>query len=128
MAQKFEGAVPPDSPLLELTDAATLGDPRDIPPPHHRQDVRLELRPYQTEAVEAVEAALHEVSGALLVSPTGAGKTVIFTELTRRYEAAGKRTFVLVHRRELTKQASDKLWATGISHGVIQAGFDPRPW
>jgi superfamily II DNA or RNA helicase len=87
-----------------------------------------ELRPYQIEAVEGVEAALREVRGVLLVSPTGGGKTIVFAELIRRNEAAGKRAFVLVHRRELTKQASDKLSNRGVAHGVIQAGFEPRAW
>jgi DNA repair protein RadD len=86
------------------------------------------LRPYQREAVEAVEAAHREDHRVLLVSPTGSGKTQIFCELIRRREAAGNRAFVLVHRRELTKQASDKLSNFGVAHGVIQAGFEPRTW
>jgi superfamily II DNA or RNA helicase len=64
----------------------------------------------------------------LLVSPTGSGKTVVFAELIRRLQASEKRIFVLVHRRELTKQASDKLSALGIAHGIVQAGFEPQPW
>jgi DNA or RNA helicases of superfamily II len=89
---------------------------------------RLELRPYQTEAVQAVEAALREVRGVLLTCPTGGGKTLIFSELIRRYEAVGKRAFVLVHRRELTRQASDKLSNLGVPHGVVQSGFPLCPW
>ena len=46
---------------------------------------------------------------ALLVMPTGAGKTVVFTEIARSATARGNSVFVLVHRRELVNQASDKL-------------------
>jgi superfamily II DNA or RNA helicase len=34
---------------------------------------------------------------------------------------------VLAHRREIISQTSAKLHALGISHGIIQAGFSPRP-
>ena len=34
---------------------------------------------------------------------------------------------MLAHRREIIQQTSAKLRANGISHGIIQAGTDPRP-
>ena len=34
---------------------------------------------------------------------------------------------ILSHRREITKQTSEKFFAAGIHHGIIQAGFAPRP-
>ena len=55
--------------------------------------------------------------------PTGAGKTVVFTEIARSATARGKSVFILVHRRELVTQASDKLSKAGVNHGIIAAGF-----
>jgi ATP-dependent helicase IRC3 len=65
------------------------------------------LRPYQREAVEAVLAARRGGTRRMLVSlPTGAGKTVIFSELARM---ARRQVLVLAHREELIGQARDKL-------------------
>jgi DNA repair protein RadD len=86
------------------------------------------LRPYQLEAVDAFE---REVAAGrrrvLLVAPTGSGKTVTFCEIIRRYVERGRSVLVISHRREIVQQTSDKLTANGIRHGIIQAGFDPRP-
>ena len=35
---------------------------------------------------------------------------------------------VLAHTREIIKQTSEKLFAHGIEHGIIQAGYPSRPW
>ncbi len=68
---------------------------------------RFALRPYQHEAIEAVdEARRRGLRRALICLPTGAGKTVIFSELARR--ATGD-VIVLAHREELLEQARDKL-------------------
>jgi ATP-dependent helicase IRC3 len=65
------------------------------------------LRPYQREAVAAVIAARKEGLRRLLVClPTGAGKTVIFSQLAR---LARKSVLVLAHREELLAQAREKI-------------------
>jgi ATP-dependent helicase IRC3 len=65
------------------------------------------LRPYQREAIDAVLAARRAGVRRLLVClPTGAGKTVIFSELAR---LAQRQVLVLAHREELLFQARDKL-------------------
>ena len=63
-----------------------------------------ELRPYQREAVDAVQGA--GVQRPLISLPTGTGKTVIFAHLIS--ERPG-RSLVLAHRDELIQQAADKL-------------------
>ena len=69
--------------------------------------MRPELRPYQTEAIQAVIAARKRGVRRMVVSlPTGAGKTVIFSELSRM---ARRQVLVLAHREELLEQARDKL-------------------
>lgn len=67
----------------------------------------LTLRPYQREAVEAVLAARRRgVRRMVVCLPTGAGKTVIFSELAR---LARRQVLVLAHREELLGQAREKL-------------------
>ena len=70
---------------------------------------RLTLRPYQTEAIRAVINARKSGRKRMVVClPTGAGKTVIFSELAR---LAKKQVLVLAHRSELLSQAQAKLQA-----------------
>ncbi len=65
------------------------------------------LRPYQREAIEAVLAARRQgVRRMIVCLPTGAGKTVVFSELAR---LARKQVLVLAHREELLSQARSKL-------------------
>lgn len=68
---------------------------------------RFTLRPYQRDAIAAVISARRRgVRRQVVCLPTGAGKTVIFSELARM---ARKPVLVLAHRTELVQQAADKL-------------------
>ena len=83
----------------------------------------MKLRDYQQQAVYDIDAAFQ--SGArhpLLVAPTGAGKTVIFSHITQTEAEAGNRVTILVHRQELVDQASRALSKCGVPHGVIAGG------
>lgn len=67
----------------------------------------LVLRPYQHEALEAIDAAeLRGVRRQMLVMATGLGKTVVFVDLARRRR---QRTLILAHRDELIGQAAAKV-------------------
>jgi superfamily II DNA or RNA helicase len=67
------------------------------------------LRPYQRDAIAAVLAARRDGVRRMLISlPTGAGKTVIFSQLARM---ARRQVLVLAHREELLEQARQKLLA-----------------
>jgi superfamily II DNA or RNA helicase len=67
------------------------------------------LRPYQEDAVAAVIGARREgIRRMVLALPTGAGKTVVFSELIRR---ARHPALVLAHRDELIEQARLKVCA-----------------
>lgn len=83
----------------------------------------MKLRSYQTESIAAV--IRHWSSGeqrAAVILPTGAGKTVIFSDLARQLEARKLRTVVLVHREELVHQTVAKLKAMGCqSVGIVKA-------
>lgn len=86
----------------------------------------IELRPYQTEAVEGVRNAFRRGARApLLCAPTGAGKTVMFSYVAHGASGKGQRVLILAHRKELIRQASRKLSDAGISHGIIAPGFTP---
>lgn len=87
----------------------------------------LTLRPYQTRAIELViEAVGNGSRRPLLALPTGAGKTVIAAEIIRRHIERGGQALLLAPRRELITQASDKLTAAGLDHGVVLAGARDR--
>ncbi|CAK7245690.1 MAG: Putative ATP-dependent helicase IRC3 [Sporothrix thermara] len=68
------------------------------------------LRDYQEECIQSVLASLRAGNKRLGVSlATGAGKTVIFTQLLDRIEPASpdaNQTLILAHRRELVEQAA----------------------
>jgi superfamily II DNA or RNA helicase len=86
------------------------------------------LRPYQIDVVTQIEQAIAAGERRiLLVAPTGSGKTIIGCEViadcTRRYRSV----LVLAHRKEIITQTSKKLLASDIRHGIIKAGFSPRP-
>ena len=67
------------------------------------QSTRFLLRPYQREALIAIEdAAARGVRRQVVVHPTGSGKTVTFSELIARRPG---RALVLAHRDELIRQA-----------------------
>lgn len=93
--------------------------------------VRPSLRPYQSEAVRAIIDARRRGIRRMVVSlPTGAGKTVIFSELSR---LARRQVLVLAHREELLEQAREKLQAAlgdagtvGIEQAERRAPADAR--
>ena len=63
------------------------------------------LRPRQQSFVERSGSALNEIGNALSVAPTGAGKTVMFSEIIGRLLAGTSlKALVLAHRDELTEQ------------------------
>lgn len=60
--------------------------------------------------------------------PTGGGKTVIFSEITRRYlEQHNKKVVVLTHRIELCKQTSKMLKAFDVKNKIINSSIKDLP-
>lgn len=85
------------------------------------------LRPYQESGIaRTVEAWKQGARSVLMISPTGSGKTSIFTYLTAQVSGAGRRALILVHRRELATQACNRLREFGVDYGLIMAGELPR--
>jgi len=87
-----------------------------------------ELRPYQADTVARVSAAIEGGRRRVLVTaPTGAGKTVIVAAIVAQSVAQRQRVVFLAHRRELISQASRKLHAAGVEHGILLPGYPMRP-
>lgn len=66
------------------------------------------LRDYQRAAVDATLEAFKTHRAALIVLPTGTGKTVVFAHIAAIMHG---RVMVLAHRKELIEQAASKLHA-----------------
>jgi len=80
------------------------------------------LRPYQLQAIAELRQALTApASSAVLVLPTGAGKTTVAAELTRLMVAKGKRVWFVAHLYELVAQARARMEAFGLTVGEIAA-------
>jgi DNA repair protein RadD len=85
-------------------------------------------RPYQNDCRERIRNSYAKGKRApILVIPTGSGKTLVAADIVHRTNAKGNSVYVLVHRQELLRQASDKLDAYGVPHGIIAPGFAETP-
>ena len=86
------------------------------------------LRPYQTEVVAQIEQAIAAGEKRLLiVAPTGSGKTVVASAVINSFTQRYQPVVVLAHRKEIIDQTSRKLHDSKITHGIIKAGYSPRP-
>ena len=82
----------------------------------------MKLRPYQEEAIQAIESGWPEFKKQLLVLPTGCGKTIVFSQVAKDQSKRG-RVLILAHRDELIEQARDKYYKlTGDGTGKEKAG------
>lgn len=80
------------------------------------------LRSFQARALdEARSFDRADQAPILMVAPTGAGKTVMGAAAMAGAAAHGFESLFLARRIELVDQASGKLDAAGLDHGVIQA-------
>lgn len=67
----------------------------------------MKLRPYQRDAIQAIEDGWQTFDKELLVLPTGCGKTIVFSQVAKDRTQAGN-VLILAHRDELIEQARDK--------------------
>src|SRR5215472_2328661 len=83
----------------------------------------IDLYPFQQEAVADVERKIAQgVRRILIAAATGAGKTIIASEIIRRHRL--RTILFLAHRDELLTQACNKLKRFDITAGVIKSGRD----
>src|ERR1043165_2930449 len=90
-----------------------------------------QLYPFQAEAVQNIFTRLTELppnANLLFQLPTGGGKTIIFSEIAKRYiEKHKRKVLILTHRIELGKQTSEVLKDAGISNKVITSDVKELP-
>lgn len=91
------------------------------------EDISVEksLYDYQEEDLDRIFSYLETApsdTNLLYQLPTGGGKTVVFSEIARRYiKKTGKKVIVLTHRIELSAQTSRMLSEFGVSNKVINS-------
>lgn len=84
----------------------------------------LQLRPYQQDAVQAtLEHFRRSNEAAVIVLPTGAGKSLVIAELAR---LAKRRILVLAHVKELVEQNHSKYQSYGLQASIFAAGLNRK--
>ncbi|MEZ4754537.1 MAG: DEAD/DEAH box helicase [Bdellovibrionota bacterium] len=82
------------------------------------------LRPYQQEAVDATLSHFRRSRDpAVIVLPTGAGKSLVIAELAR---IARGRVLVLTHVKELVEQNHEKYCSYELEAGIYSAGLNRK--
>jgi superfamily II DNA or RNA helicase len=83
----------------------------------------MKLRKYQIDAITGVREQFYAGrKRVILVSPTGSGKSLIFSTIAKNIVTKEKRALILVHRHQLLKQASESLTGMGIRHDLFKGG------
>jgi len=89
------------------------------------------LYDYQARDINAIFNRMENVGNnyhLLYQLPTGGGKTVIFSEIVRRYlETYEKKVVVLTHRIELCKQTSKMLKGFDVKNKIINSKVKELP-
>ncbi|MFM8242426.1 MAG: DEAD/DEAH box helicase, partial [Crocinitomicaceae bacterium] len=84
-----------------------------------------ELYPFQSDTVHSILSEIKQNGNAfnlLYQLPTGGGKTVIFSDIAKKYIAEwNKKVLILTHRIELSVQTSKQLSAIGVTNKVISS-------
>lgn len=92
---------------------------------------RKSLYGYQSGDIDAIFEKLYNSPKnyhLLYQLPTGGGKTVIFSEIVRRYILnSNKKVLVLTHRIELCRQTSNMLKAFNVSNKIINSFVKELP-
>ena len=84
------------------------------------------LRDYQQKAVQNVISFFQKRNEpAVIVLPTGAGKSLVIAELAR---IAKGRVLVLAHVKELVEQNHEKYQSYGLSAGIYSASLGKKDW
>ena len=85
-----------------------------------------QLRDYQRDAVQNVIRFFKKKRApAVVVLPTGAGKSLVIAELAR---IAKGRVLVLAHVKELVEQNYEKYVSYGMPAGIFSASLGKKDW
>jgi len=83
----------------------------------------IELRDYQKKLVERINDSFRRgIKRSVAVSPTGSGKTIIFSYIASMFDKHDKKVLLITHRRELLIQSGGAFEKFDINSGYITAG------
>lgn len=86
------------------------------------------LRDYQQKAVNNIRKSFAKgLDRILLCSPTGSGKTIIFSEICRLSHIKGSKVLIITNRKELLTQSNNKLNDFGIIPEILNADKKNKP-
>lgn len=86
------------------------------------------LRPYQVKGEDDIRAEYSAgARSVLFVSPTGSGKTVLFSDMAAKADRKGITVGIVAHRAEILDQIGRSLANFGVNHGYMAPGFPPNP-
>jgi len=86
--------------------------------------MQYQLRPYQQQAVDATVKHFRKTDdSAVIVLPTGSGKSLVISELAR---IARQNILVLAHVKELVEQNHAKYQSYGLQASIFSAGLAQR--
>lgn len=86
----------------------------------------IQLRPYQKKAIAELRQKIKEGKRRLILcAPTGAGKTFIFSCMTKSAHDRGNSVLIVTDRIELMKQSGGSLNRLGVTPYEIKAGHEP---
>ncbi len=93
--------------------------------------LKKKLYSYQERDLQEIFTYINEAPdnyNLLYQLPTGGGKTVVFSEIVRRYiEQTNKKVMILTHRIELCKQTSRTLKGFGVNNKIINSKVKSLP-
>lgn len=96
-----------------------------------KKKVDKELYDYQQKDINKIFSVIEEHPeryNLLYQLPTGGGKTVIFSQMTREYiQRTNKKVLILTHRIELCKQTSKMLSGFGVRNKIINSKVKELP-
>ena len=88
--------------------------------------MRPTLRAYQLELIDKVRESMKRGNRRVLLQlPTGAGKTLVASEILKQTSLNGHSSIFLADRRKLIDQTGEKLQSYGVDYGIIMAGRAP---
>jgi len=83
----------------------------------------LELYDYQERAIDDIRREFRNGKRKIIYQlPTGGGKTIVMGFMAKSAAERGRRTWFVVHRKELLDQAMDKLKSLDVPYGQIKSG------
>ncbi|MDJ0719476.1 MAG: DEAD/DEAH box helicase [Prochloraceae cyanobacterium] len=84
----------------------------------------MKLRPYQQKVIRDTYSYIRSgIKKILIFAPTGAGKTIISSQIVAHAVGRQRKVLFVVHREILINQTASKLSSFGITSGFIKSGW-----